>query len=525
MTKENKYNEYLHEYNDMFAKAVDKQPQATDIGLGANTQPAAAPALHEDLLKKVVDLDKRVIEMYENIGKDIENLYENIDRSVETSKKNSIPPVNKHSNPLPGFKVILNKDDLRALEQMLIDMETEEAMRKRANPGFTRDLNATGNIDKNYQQHKQPSLENTNFLTERDNFMSRTKEGWFTEPDGTQKHYKNGKLHRENGPAEVRLNGTQLYYRNGKLHRDGGQPAMIGAGGTTKYALNGKYHRLGGLPAITWSKSPYRQEWWENGEIKRALKKDGTQEWYAPGSTEREEAILHRTDGPALIHPNGKEEFWLDGNNYRSREEWEVALNRLNNMREAALDRELIDEDPIEADEFETKSSKKETTQMTKPSFTEILKQNAADAGYRVAATQSTNIVKNAILTVMRNKGADDGAIAGFSKFLDTEFGAALISFALGSGLHYVPHFGDDPRVQRLAEEMRVNGMATAGNAVIGEAMAHVLPALTEVLQKLPAVENSNNVRVEEARDSKLAEALEEETAEEEEVSSKTMHA
>ena len=152
---------------------------------------------------------------------------------------------------------------------------------------------------------------------------------------------------------------------------------------------------------------------------------------------------------------------------------------------------------------------------MSKPSFTEIVKANAVSAGYRVAGTQATNIIKNAILTVMRNKGADGGALQGISAFLDTEFGEALISFAVGSGLNYVPHFSDDPRVQRLGEEMRVGGMATAGNAVIGEAMAHVLPALTEVLKNLPSTDTSN-VRVLETNENKLADALLEEENEEE---------
>ena len=348
--------------------------------------------------------------------------------------------------------------------------------------------------------------------------------GWLTDSDGTQKHYKNGLLHRDgNHPAEIRPNGTSLYYKNGNLHRDGNLPAMIGVRGTAKFSIDGKYHRLGGLPAVTWSKGPFRHEWWVNGEIQRALKKDGTQEWYADGSDDRDLAVLHRVDGPAVIHPNGREEFHLNGQQFGSREQWLGALDRLNDITEEALDRELIDEDPVDLVDYEedltvesqtTKAPKsKKVKTMTKPSFTETLKTNAVSAGYRVAGTQLTTVVRNAILAVMRKNGADGGAIQAFSTFLDTEYGTAMISFAIGSGLPYVPHFGDDPRVARLATELQVGGMATVGNAIMGEAMQHVLPAISQILQSLPAADGeTSNVRVIESKsESKLAETLMEE--------------
>lgn len=365
-----------------------------------------------------------------------------------------------------------------------------------------------------------------NYLSERDNEMSlkpkATKNGWSMEADGDQKHYVNGVLHRDNGPAEIRADGTQLYYRNGKLHRDGGLPAFVGVRGAERFAVDGKYHRVGGLPAKTWVKGPYRQEWWENGEIIRALRKDGSYEYYAPGSDDRETAKLHRTDGPAVIHANGNTEYWLNGNHYPTLNNWLGALEKMNAAK--SLEKGLIDEDPIDNEEMvdtvrtvETKEKKK----MSKPSFTEMMKTNAVSAGYRVAGTQLTTLVKNAVLTVMRNKGADGGAIQAFSSFLDTEFGNAMISFAIGSGLNYVPHFSDDPRVQRLAEEMSVAGMAIAGNAVIGEAMQHVLPAVSTILQNLPSAdgktETASNVRVIETEAPKsLAKTMEEEVGEEE---------
>lgn len=431
-----------------------------------------------------------------------------------------------------------NEADIAALEQMLDAIEGGQV---KTNPTQLNELHQlVDDVENKIRTIYEGGLPPETQHVEREPVMAKSKSGWVTEVDGTKKHYtKEGVLHMEGQPAEVRPNGTQLYYVNGALHRDGGQPAMQGARGTQKYAVNGKYHRLGGLPAITWSKGPYRFEYWVNGEIQRAQRKDGTQEWFAPGSTERDDAAYHRTDGPAVIHPNGAEEFWLNGAKY-TQAGWLTALERLNANQEEALDQELIDEDPIEAvEELEevvttkTKTTKAtKETKMEKPSFTEMFKANAVSAGYRVAGTQITNVVKGAFLTAMANRGTEGGTLQAIKGFLDSDLGEAFIAFAIGSGLIYLPGgIGDKPEVQRLAEEMRVNGMATTGNLIMGEAMQHLIPAVMQIVNTLPAVtpEKTNTVRVIEAADtSKLAAAMEEEENEEatEEVAlAKTMKA
>ena len=73
--------------------------------------------------------------------------------------------------------------------------------------------------------------------------------------------YRDGLLHREDGPAIACPDGTQEWYRNGTIHRDGG-PALIYQDGT--------------------------QVWYQNDEI-------------------------HRDDGPAIIHPDGTEIWCQDG--------------------------------------------------------------------------------------------------------------------------------------------------------------------------------------------------------------------
>ena len=57
-------------------------------------------------------------------------------------------------------------------------------------------------------------------------------------PDGHKEWYWKGKLHREDGPAKITTNGTKRWYRNGQPHREDG-PAVIYPGGSEEWFKNG----------------------------------------------------------------------------------------------------------------------------------------------------------------------------------------------------------------------------------------------------------------------------------------------
>jgi hypothetical protein len=57
------------------------------------------------------------------------------------------------------------------------------------------------------------------------------------EDDGTQAWWLNGRLHREDGPAEIFPNGTQAWCIHGNKHRTDG-PALIWADGRKTWWLN-----------------------------------------------------------------------------------------------------------------------------------------------------------------------------------------------------------------------------------------------------------------------------------------------
>ena len=62
-------------------------------------------------------------------------------------------------------------------------------------------------------------------------------------PDtGTRRYYNAaGQLHRDEGPAVVRVDGTSLWYQSGVLHRTNG-PATVRATGYSEWWIKGIPH-------------------------------------------------------------------------------------------------------------------------------------------------------------------------------------------------------------------------------------------------------------------------------------------
>jgi hypothetical protein len=88
--------------------------------------------------------------------------------------------------------------------------------------------------------------------------------------------------------------GSTFWYKNGMIHREDG-PAIILPNGTESWFLNGKLHRLDG-PAVL---NSYKdKEWWIDDK-------------------------LHREDGPAVMFSNGKVEWWLKSIQLTKEEWWE----------------------------------------------------------------------------------------------------------------------------------------------------------------------------------------------------------
>lgn len=75
--------------------------------------------------------------------------------------------------------------------------------------------------------------------------------------------YKDGKPHREDGPAKEYSNGTKVWYKEGLYHRENG-PAYEYLDGSKVWYKEGKLHRING-PAREY-KNGYPQ-WWIDSKI------------------------------------------------------------------------------------------------------------------------------------------------------------------------------------------------------------------------------------------------------------------
>ncbi len=138
-------------------------------------------------------------------------------------------------------------------------------------------------------------------------YLHRDGEPAVIRPDGAQEWRQNDNLHRDDGPAWIGPDGSQEWWQNGQRHRDDG-PAVIEADGTQWWCQHGRVHRDDG-PAVI--KADGTREWYQHDKWHRddgpaRILPDGTQKWY-------QRSRLHREDGPAIIWADGTQEWWQHG--------------------------------------------------------------------------------------------------------------------------------------------------------------------------------------------------------------------
>jgi len=103
---------------------------------------------------------------------------------------------------------------------------------------------------------------------------------------GIEYRDKDGKPHRDDGPARFLIDGTQTWFQHGLIHRDDDEPAIIYKDGEKHWYKEGKLHRKG-APAI--------------------MSPDGAEAWYLKGD-------CHRDDGPAITSAGGISiQYWRRG--------------------------------------------------------------------------------------------------------------------------------------------------------------------------------------------------------------------
>jgi hypothetical protein len=74
------------------------------------------------------------------------------------------------------------------------------------------------------------------------------RNGFYVDTDGTRYWYRNGLLHREDGPAVEWADGSREWWLHGELHRIDG-PAIERADGTLEWWYDGEQQPEGGAVA------------------------------------------------------------------------------------------------------------------------------------------------------------------------------------------------------------------------------------------------------------------------------------
>lgn len=94
------------------------------------------------------------------------------------------------------------------------------------------------------------------------------------------------------------------------------------------------------------------------------------------------------------------------------------------------------------------------------------LEADAAEAAWRMAGSQFVKLTKEPVVALLsRHLGPDDESLrARIAAFLGTEIGTAILAGVLSAGLSAMPIQANDVS-QRLARELRLKSMATAGDA------------------------------------------------------------
>lgn len=336
--------------------------------------------------------------------------------------------------------------------------------------------------------------ESNNIFWIQNNLYHRTDGPAIEFANGDKQWWASGKQHRTDGPAYEFASGEKQWWSNGRQHRTDG-PAIESANGDKQWWSNGKQHRMDG-PAIEHVNG--EKHWIQNGIRHRtdgpAIEyADGSKEWLVNGKR-------HRKDGPAIEWTDGYKEWWINGKQSleappatSTEDNLAATTEILKSIADSLSEgfKHKIIPQPLDL-EFEVNNegdvifSFEEEEEET--SFKQTFKDDLKQAGYRIAANQISKGVKTAIVTMMQKSGSSSTRLHTISDMLNTQYGVGLISFLLGMGLQQTDLVQDE-RVEKIAEEFRIEGMSGVGNQVFSALMDALVPVISKTLTTLPKEE------------------------------------
>jgi hypothetical protein len=120
-------------------------------------------------------------------------------------------------------------------------------------------------------------------------------------------------------------------------------------------------------------------------------------------------------------------------------------------------------------------------------SIAEKAKDESVKVAYRVAARQFVRAMRVPILGMFKKEGADRKLIDSVRRFLDSEFGLDMLSFAFGCGISAIPYLSSNEKAALFAEELRVGGAATLLNVGIDRVTTIFGPIIREMVKTINA--------------------------------------
>jgi hypothetical protein len=134
----------------------------------------------------------------------------------------------------------------------------------------------------------------------------------------------------------------------------------------------------------------------------------------------------------------------------------------------------------------ETMSNLKTTNETAMQVAYNTVKSDGTDAAWRVAAKQAAKSVKAPVVAALQRTTLPTGVVGFFVSQLDTNNGEAVLAFALGTVMGYVPQLGSDPKFIRLARELRVLGMDRFLSKVADVMLNPFREQLVDIVKAIP---------------------------------------
>jgi hypothetical protein len=152
--------------------------------------------------------------------------------------------------------------------------------------------------------------------------------GYYEYPNKTKEYRKDGKLHREDGPAVEMPRGSKYWYLNGvEYSEENWQKEVAKLKGERLMEIFVRNNDLNSIPSgfsgvAVWPSGTL--VWYLKGKIHCEdgpawERVDGYKAWFVDGKR-------HRKDGPAIVYPNGNEFWYLNGKEY-SKADWQAEVS------------------------------------------------------------------------------------------------------------------------------------------------------------------------------------------------------